>query len=152
MSELKPEAIEAKRLTTAEIAVALDKVIADPPKHFPTWPEAFAGLCQLCEDGPYSLEFRYDSGLAQDPLFNEDGVPTGEFGEPYLDEALRGFRITVGYSGFVDSDNEEAYYDKPSHAVYDGLRLVRLNIQEDLDAERLLAKHTETDGDAPRPE
>ena len=131
MSELTPESVAAKRLTTAEIMLALDKVIADPPKHFPTWPDAFAALCQLCEDAPYSLEFRYDTGIVQDPLLDERGVPTGEFGEPYLDESLRGFRISVGYSGFVDADDEEAYYDKPSHAVFDGLRLVRLNIQED---------------------
>ena len=152
MTELTPESVASKRLTTAEIAFALDKVIADPPKHFKTWSEAFSALCQLCEDGAYSLEFRYDSGYVQDPLFNEAGVPTGEFGEPYLDENLRGFRITVGYSGFVDDDGEEAYYDKPSHAVYNGLRLVKLHIQEDLDAERLLAEHPEEAGDTPRHE
>lgn len=151
MTELTPEIVAGKRLTTAEIAEALDKVIADPPKHFPTWPDAFAALCQLCEDGPYSLEFRYDSGYVQDPLFNEAGLATGEFGEPYLDETRQGFRIGVGYSGFVNEDEEEVYYDKPSHAVFDGLRLVRLNIQEDLDAS-LLAEHPEEAGDTPRPE
>lgn len=142
---------EETRLTIEEIAEALDKVIADPKKHFKTWPDAFAALCQLCEDGLYSLEFRYDSGLVRAPLCNEDGLPTGELGEPYLDEALRGFRITVGHRGFVDEGEREAYYNTPSHAVYDGLRLVRLNIQEELDAS-LLAEHPEEAGDTPRPE
>lgn len=143
----------SKKLTTAEIKKALDAVIADPPKYFETWPEAFAALCMLCEDGGYSLSFDYHSGWFQAPVLSEGDEFEDEWGEPFLDESLRGWTVVVGMTYFKGETEDQALYTEPSHAVYDGLRLVRMLVEEELERQgSVLDEHNDTGGAEARAE
>ena len=89
---------------------------------FETWPEAFAALCAWCQEREVSLRFNYHSGWFARPKEGSDDWH--EMGEPFLDKDRRGFTVEVGMASFANDDGSQAYYAKPSHAVYDGLRLL----------------------------
>ena len=89
---------------------------------FDKWPNAFSFLCQLCEENEISLRFAYHSGWFQKPHDEENS-------EPYLDERERGFTVEVGLVSFVNDNGSEAFYEKPSHAVHDGFRLLKNRLE-----------------------
>jgi hypothetical protein len=93
-----------------------------------TWPEAFAALCEMCEEHEVSLRFNYHPGWFAKP--KEDSDDPHEMGEPYLDESSRGFTVEVGMIGFADDDGGEVFHEKPTHAVYNGFRLLKSVLEE----------------------
>lgn len=133
--------LKNKKLTTEEILAELDKWIAAPDDHFETWHEMFSALCALCKSGGYSLSFDYHSGYFQ------KAIDKDIWSEPILDETLQGWTIVVGMSYFKGETEDQALYDFPSHAVFDGMRLMRILVEGELESERgILDKHKDANG------
>ena len=99
-------------------------ILDNPQKHFRSWPEALAALCRWCREYEVGLSFNYDPGWSVKRVGNE-------WGEPELNEDERGYRIEIGGRSFADDDGSEAIYPKPSYAVYDGLRLLKAQLERE---------------------
>ena len=89
-------------------------------KAFKNWPTALVALCFMCEKEEVSLRFDYHPGWFTKP----------DNDTPYLDKSKQGYTIEVGLSSYADDEGNEAYYPKPSHAVHNGLRLLKATLEE----------------------
>lgn len=88
---------------------------------FIRWPDAFVALCSFCEGHEISLRFGYRPGWVQKP----------DNPEPHLDKDSQGFTVEVGLTSFAGDDGGEALYHQATHAVYDGLRLLKMAIADE---------------------
>lgn len=133
--------LKNKKLTTEEVLCELDKWIAAPDDYFETWHEMFSALCALCVSGGYSLSFDYHSGYFQ------KAIDKDTWSEPILDETLQGWTIVVGMSYFKGETEDQALYEFPAHAVYDGMRLLKTLLEEELGRkDGVLDKHNNPNG------